>query len=158
VLHGVEGVLGGVEESIVEIEEIVFFDSLDFFRAHCINPGVELVVEDNQKQVIHGSFHLQVFAGEVVSLLVDILFLRAHKGLEGKGHVLVGKRDQGHLRNVLQVDFYSIFNYVVHVDDQLLQLVEALVDVVEIRVDVHRSPGQGRHSRMKLELHICDMR
>jgi hypothetical protein len=44
----------------------------------------------------------------------------------------VRQRDKGDLADVAQVVFDTVLDYVVDVDDQLLQFVEALVDVVQV--------------------------
>jgi hypothetical protein len=69
----------------------------------------------------------------------------------------VGQGNQGDFGDVLQIVFNPVFDDVVDVDDELLEFVEALVDVVEVGVNVHAGPSEGGHAGVELEFHVGDV-
>lgn len=56
---------------------------------------------------------------------------------KSEGDTLMGKRYQGYFGYVFQIVFYSVFDNVIHVDDELFEFVESLMHVIKIGVNVH---------------------
>jgi hypothetical protein len=61
------------------------------------------------------------------------------------------------LGQALQVVLDSVLHDVVDVDDQLLELGQALVDMMEIAIDVHGSPCKGNHTWSQLVFQVLEM-
>lgn len=57
VFHGIETVLGGVEERLVQVPEVVPFDPPCFFRENGVNMAVQRVENDGLQEIIHCPFH-----------------------------------------------------------------------------------------------------
>ena len=62
------------------------------------------------------------------------------------------------LRECLEVVLNSVLHDVIDVDDQLLELCKALMNMVKVAINVHGSPGKGNHAWAKLVLKIFKMR
>jgi hypothetical protein len=132
ILHGIERILGGIQQRLIQIPEIEPLNPLRLIRLDRVDPHIQRVQQYRLDQIVDGPLDLHVLTRQKVLLLIDVLLLHTDEVLQWVRHVLVRQRDEGDLADVAQVVFDTVFDYVVDVDDQLLEFVEALVDVVQV--------------------------
>lgn len=120
---------------------------------------VQGVFQNSVQEVVHGMFDFDVLGDQVLGLDLDEIFLQKHELIESEWFALIlGKRDESDLGDLLKVALDSVFDDVVDVDDQLFESSQTVVHVFEVGVDVHTSPGQSDHSWSQFELQIINMR
>jgi hypothetical protein len=78
--------------------------------------------------------------------------------VQGKRLTVRGKVNEFNLGDGLEVVFNTIFDDIVDGNDELLEFAETFVDVLEVSIDVHRSPGEGEETGSKLEFEIFNVR
>jgi len=137
VLHGIQRVLSAVEKSLVQVPDVVALDLLGLFLRNGVNVGVQGVAEDGSEEVIDSGLDFEVLGHEISGVFLDKLLLHSHKFFQRKGLAFLGKVHQKDLGDGLEVVFNSVFNDIVDVDNQLLELAETLVHVLQESVDVH---------------------
>lgn len=80
-----------------------------------------------------------------------MLDLHFHEFVNRK-RLRIGQVYEEGLGDDFQVLLNSVLDDVVDGDDQLLELVQALMHVLQIRVDVHGGPSEGHHTGPQFEL------
>lgn len=61
VLHLIERVLSRIEQSLVEIPEVVPFNTISFIGVCVVNMRVQLIVSDYLKEVLDSPLNLYIF-------------------------------------------------------------------------------------------------
>lgn len=109
------------------------------------------------EEVVHGVFNFNILGDQFVSLGLDVVFLHLDEAVQAHRLVSLGELDERLFAHLFKVVFNSIFNDVIDVDDQLLKLLEAVVDVLQIGIDVHGGPGESDHSGSEFEFEVLDV-
>jgi hypothetical protein len=156
-LHLVEGVLGGVEQGLVHGPVIVLGELLDLFSRDGLNMLIQLVRANGLDQVLNSTFNFVILAAELLGLNSDPFLLHLDEFVKSVGLGILGQVDEHGLGERLEVVLNTVLHDVVDVDDQLLELGEALVDVGQVAVNVHGSPGKGNHTGSQLVLKILEV-
>lgn len=131
---------------------------MDFFSADGLYVLVELVGADSLDEVFHSTFNFVVLRLEFLRLVLDPDLLHLHEVIESEGLSILREVDQDSLGQSLEVVLNSVLHDIVDVDDQLLELSQALVHVMQVAVDVHGSPGEGDHAWPELVLKVFQVR
>ncbi len=152
VFHGIEGILSGIQQSLIQIPEIIVFDFFLLLLRRALDVRVKQVVFDDLNQVINSSFNFDVLRHQELLFRSDVVFLHSDELVQSDWFWVLRKVDQQNLADHLQVVFNSVLDDVVDGDDQLLELVQALMHVLQIRVDVHGGPSEGHHTGPQFEL------
>ena len=119
---------------------------------------VKLVRADGLDKILNSSFDLVVLRLELLGLFSDPFGLHLNKLVKSEGLGILRKVYENGLGETLEVVLNSVLHDVVDVDDQLLKLGESLMDVGQVSIDVHGSPGESNHTWSQLVLKIFKMR
>jgi len=137
---------------------VVLGKLLDFFGANGVNMLVQLVGANRLDQILDGLLNLVILRLELLTFGGDPAFLHLHELVEGVGARILGQVDKHCFGQRFQVVLNSILHNVVDVDNKLFELGKTCVHVSQVTVDVHRSPGEGDHTRAQLVLEIFKVR
>ena len=77
--------------------------------------------------------------------------------VKSEGLGILWKVDQNGFGKTLEVVLDSVLHDIIDVNDELLKLSKTLMNMVEISVNVHGSPGEGNHTWSKFVLKILEM-
>jgi hypothetical protein len=146
-----------MEQSLIHGPVVVLGELLDLFGRDWLNVLVQLVRANGLDQVIDGSLDLVVLTHELLGLFFNPDLLHFDEVVEGKGLGVLWQVDKNGLGEGLQVVFNSVLHDVVDVDDQLLELGKSLMDVVQVSINVHGSPGEGDHTWSEFVLQVLKM-
>ena len=155
--HLVEGIFGGVEKGLIHGPVVVFGELLNFLGGDWLNMLVKLIGADGLNEIFNCTFDLVVLGLELLGLLSDPLFLHFDELVKSEGLSILWEVDKNGLGKTLEVVLNSVLHDIVDVDDELLELGKTLMNVVEVAIDVHGSPGQGDHTWSELVLKIFKM-
>jgi hypothetical protein len=156
--HLVKRILGGVEKSLIHGPVIIFGELLDLFSRDRLNMLIKLVRADGLDKILNCTFNLEVLGLELLGLFLDPFLLHLDEVIKSEGSGILRKVDQDSLGEGLEVVLNTVLHDVIDVDDQLLKLGKSLMNVVEITIDVHGSPGKSDHTGSQLVLKILEMR
>lgn len=157
-LHLVEGVFGSVEQCLIHGPVVVLAELLNFLGGDGLNVLVKLVGANGLDQILDSAFNLVVLAIKFLGLDGDPLLLHLNELIEGESTGVLGQVNKNGLGESLQVVLNTVLHDVVDVNNELLELGESLMHVVQVAIDVHRSPGEGHHTGAKLVLEILKVR
>lgn len=155
--HLVEGILGGMEKSLIHGPVVVFGELLNLLSGDWLNMLVKLIRANCLDKILDSSFDLVVLGLEFLRFLSDPLFLHLDKFIKSEGLGILWEVDKNGLGETLEVVLNSVLHDIVDVDNELLELGKTLMNVMEIAINVHGSPGQGDHTWSKLVLKILKM-
>jgi hypothetical protein len=147
-----------MEKSLIHGPVIIFRELLDFFSGDRLDMLIELVGTNGLDQILYSSFNLEVLGLKLLRLFLDPFLLHLDELIKSESLGILRKVNQDCLREGLKVVLNTILHDVVNVDDQLLKLSKALMNMVKIAIDVHRSPGKSNHTRSQFILKILEMR
>jgi hypothetical protein len=119
---------------------------------------IKLVAADGLDEILNSSFNLKVLGLEFLGLFLDPFLLHLDEVIKSEGSGILRKVDQNSLGEGLEVVLNTVLHDVVNVDDQLLKLSKALMNVVEVTINVHGSPGKSDHTGSQFVLKILEMR
>jgi hypothetical protein len=156
--HLVERVFGSVEKSLIHGPVIIFGELLDFLSGDRLNMLVELVRADSLDEILNCAFNLEVLGLELLRLFLDPFLLHLDEVIKSEGLGILRKVDQDSLGERFEVVLNTVLHDVINVDDQLLKLSEALMNVVKVTINVHGSPGKSDHTGSQFVLKIFEMR
>jgi hypothetical protein len=157
-LHLVKRVLGSVEESLIHGPVVVLGQLLDFLGGNRLNMLIELVRADSLDEILYSSLNLEVLGLELLGLFLDPLLLHLDELIKSEGLGILGKVDQDSLGERFEVVLNTVLHDIIDVNNQLFKLGEALMNVIEITIDVHGSPGEGNHTGSEFVLEIFQVR
>jgi len=146
-----------MEQSLIHGPVVVLGELLDLFGRDWLNVLVQLVRANGLDQVIDGSLDLVVLTHELLGLFFDPDLLHFDEVVEGEGLGVLWQVDKNGLGEGLQVVFNSVLHDVVDVDDQLLELGKSLMDMVQVSINVHGSPGECDHTWSEFVLQVLKM-
>ena len=129
----------------------------ELLRGHNFRGGVELVVDDDLHQVVHGVLDLDVLALDGAALLADVRLPHGHE-VHDREALVRGEVHQQGARPNPEVLLHAALDDVVDIRHELLEALQPLLHVRLVGVDVHERPGQGGHAGAELELHIVEVR
>eukprot|EP00968_Pinguiococcus_pyrenoidosus_P007308 scaffold486_cov254-Pinguiococcus_pyrenoidosus.AAC.1 len=155
-LQRVHGGLAAVQQRLIDEVVVVLLELVDLPFQHALDVRVQRVRLDDVHEVLHGMLHLDVLALEQQRHVGDVRFLHAHELVDAEGLVLRQVHQQ-RLRDGLEVLLDAVLDDVVGVLHQLVQLLQAVVDVGLVRVDVHGRPGQRDHTGPQAILHVVEV-
>jgi hypothetical protein len=154
VLHGIQGVLGGIQKSLIEVPEIIPLDLLGFLSMDVLlilnDMGIEFVEHDGVDKIVDGSLDFLILRHKEVGVLGNMIFLSLDELFQRHWLGVIGKVDKKDLGDLLEVVLNTVLDDVIDGDDQLVEFVKALMNVFKITVNVHGSPGKSNHSRPEL--------
>jgi hypothetical protein len=156
--HLVKRVFRGMEKSLIHGPVIIFRELLDFFSGDRLDMLIELVGANGLDQILYSSFNLEVLGLKLLRLFLDPFLLHLDELIKSESLGILRKVNQDCLREGLKVVLNTILHDIVNVDDQLLKLSKALMNMVKIAIDVHGSPGKSNHTRSQFVLKILEMR
>jgi len=156
-LHLVEGVLGGVEESLIHRPVVVLGEFLDLFSRNGLNMLIKLVRADSLDEIFDSALNFVVLAAEFLRLNSDPLLLHLDELVKSVGLRLLGQVNEDSLGESLQVVLDTVLHDVVNVDDELLELSKTLVNMGKVTINVHGGPGKGDHTGAELVLKILQV-
>jgi hypothetical protein len=102
---------------------------------------IKLVRADGLDEILDSTFNLVILALELLRLLTDPFLLHLDELIESEGLGILWEVDENSLRKTLEVVLNTVLHDIVDVDDELLKLGEALMNVMKISINVHGSPG-----------------
>jgi hypothetical protein len=135
--HLVEGILGGMEKSLIHGPVVVFGELLNFLSGDWLNMLVKLIRANCLDKIFDSSFDLVVLGLEFLGFLSDPLFLHLDELIESEGLGILWEVDKNGLGETLKVVLNSVLHDIVDVDDELLKLGKTLMNMVEITINVH---------------------
>ena len=118
---------------------------------------VELVRANSLNQIFDSAFDFVVLAAELLAFDCDPNFLHLYEFVESVSLGFLWQIDEHCLGKSLKVVFNTVLHNVVDVDDELLEFGQTLMHVIQIAVDIHRSPGESYHTWAQLVLEILEM-
>jgi hypothetical protein len=77
--------------------------------------------------------------------------------VKSEGLGILWKVDQNGFGKALEVVLDSVLHDIIDVNDKLLKLSKTLMNMVEISINVHGSPGEGNHTWSEFVLEILEM-
>jgi hypothetical protein len=86
------------------------------------------------------------------------LLLHVDEFIEREGRTVLRQVNKDGLRESLQVVLNTVLHDIVNVDNELIKLAEALMNVVEEALDVHGGPGKTADTGAEAALEIVDVR
>jgi hypothetical protein len=155
--HLVERIFGGVEKSLIHGPVVVFRQLLDFFSRNWLNMLIELIRTDSLNEIFNSSFNFVVLRLEFLGLFGDPFRLHLDELIKSEGLGILWKVDQNCFGKALKVVLNSVLHDIIDVNDELLKLSKTLVNVLEISIDVHGSPGECNHTWSEFILKILKM-
>jgi hypothetical protein len=147
-----------VEESLIHGPVVVLGQLLDFLSRDRLNMLIELVRADSLDEILYSSLNLEVLRLELLGLFLDPLLLHLDELIKSEGLGILGKVNQDSLGERFEVVLNTVLHDVIDVDDQLFKLGEALMNMVQVTINVHGSPSEGNHTWSKFVLKIFQMR
>jgi hypothetical protein len=147
-----------VEESLIHGPVVVLGQLLDFLGGNRLNMLIELVRADSLDEILYSSLNLEVLGLELLGLFLDPLLLHLDELIKSEGLGILGKVDQDSLGERFEVVLNTVLHDIIDVNNQLFKLGEALMNVIEITIDVHGSPGEGNHTGSEFVLEIFQVR
>jgi hypothetical protein len=98
VFHGVQGVLSGIQESLIQVPEIISLDLFGLFAMDVFlvfnDMWVKFVEHDSVHKIVNSSLNFFVFGHQKVSMLGDVVFLSLDKLLKGHWLGVIWKVDK----------------------------------------------------------------
>lgn len=137
---------------------VLLLDLVGHTVLHLVHVFVQRLGPNGGDQVVHGSLYLQVLALQQFGALDGGVTLLLHELLQRQRFAVVWQVHQDHPGYQLDVVLYPVLNDVVDVQDQLLQFDQAVVDVEDLGLDVHGSPGEGHHAWAQPVLEVQQVR
>lgn len=157
-LHLVKRVLCGVEEGLVHRPVVVLGQFLDFFSRNSFDMLIKLVRANGLNQILNSSFNLLVLGDKFLRLNRDPVLLHLNKLLKSVSVGILGQVNEHGLGESLKVVLNTVFHDVVDIDNKLLQLGKTLMNVVQVAINVHGSPGKSDHTWSQLVFKILKVR
>lgn len=121
VFHGIQGVLGSRQESLIQIPEVISFDSFGLFRDYGVNMFLQWIGDNSLEKIIYSSFDLNILGYQEISSGFNKVFLHLNETVKSEGFTVLRKHHKGHFTDTFKVIFNSIFNDIIDVDDELLK-------------------------------------
>jgi len=118
---------------------------------------IKLIGADCLNEIFDCTLDLVVLRLELLGLFSDPLFLHLDEFVKSESLSILRKVDENGLGKTLKVVLDTVLHDVVDIDDKLLQFGKALMDVVQISINVHGSPGKGHHTWSQFVLQILKM-
>ena len=156
-LERVHRVLGREQQGLVHEVVVVLAQLRGVPLGDALDLGLEVVRRDLVDQVVHGVLYLHVLALEQPRLAGYVRLLHDDE-LRHRERRVLGQVHEQRLRDDLEVLLDPVLDDVVDARHELLEPLEAGVDVVDVWVDVERRPRQGRHAGTELPLHVLEVR
>jgi len=135
--HLVEGILGGVEKSLIHGPVVIFGELLNLFSGDWLNMLVKLIGANCLDKILDSTFDLVVLRLEFLGLLSDPLFLHLDEFVESEGLGILREVDKNGLGKTLKIVLNSVLHDIVDVDNELLELGKTLMNMMEIAINVH---------------------
>lgn len=108
-------------------------------------------------QVLNSAFNFVVLAAEFLGFDSNPLLLHLNELIKSVSLGILWQVDQDSLGEGLEVVLNSVLHNVIDVDNKLLKFGEALMNMSQVTINVHRCPGKGNHTRAELVLKIFKM-
>jgi len=146
-----------MEKSLIHGPVVIFGELLNFLSGNWLNMLVKLIGANCLDKILDCTFDLVVLGLEFLGLLFDPLFLHLDECVKGEGLSILREVDKNGLGETLKVVLNSVLHDIVDVDNELLELGKTLMNMMEIAINIHGSPGQSDHTWSEFVLKILKM-